>query len=289
MKRDRQALANIDRIDKRKQNRTRRLSAPPNDAEPGDTILVNDDVLVFDEGDWINFTKPLRDRIAVLEYLNNSLEERIIEEAIERERERQENNLQTQVAFHEANPLSIDNPIQPETEFRELSPLEIRLLDFSLCDTYDPDEIRIRYPRQVTYEGRNYGGLYTNAEAHGSEHNSVEVSTGNFPYANEIDGDSTVEGVDVLRPQNIEFFSTVVHEMTHHFQFKYELYGDRTQDGIYSYTEEELKNPESMGLEQIAAATDDWFVIAWQIENSPPGTPVNLTGPEYWNLSLIHI
>ena len=146
MKRDRQALANIDRIDKRKQNRTRRLAKPPNDAEPGDTILVDEDVLVFDEGGWINFTQPLRDRITILESLNESLETRIIEEAIERERERQKNNLQAQVAFHEANPFSIDNPIQPETEFRELSPLEIRLLDFSLCDTYDPDEIRIRYP-----------------------------------------------------------------------------------------------------------------------------------------------
>ena len=206
MKRDRQALSNIDRIDKRKQNRTRRLTEPPNDAEQGDTILVNDDVLVFDDGNWINLTQPLRDRITILESLNEEAERRVeqaVEDAIEREQQRQEDNLLAEVAFHEANPIAIDNPIQPEVEFRELSPLEVRLLDFSLCDTYEPEEIRIRYPRQVTYEGRNYGGLYTNAEAHGSEHNSVEVSTSNFPYANEIDGDSTVDDIDVLRPQNI--------------------------------------------------------------------------------------
>ena len=59
MKRDPSALSNIDRIDKRKQNRTRRVKIPPQNAEPGDTIIMDDDVLIFDDDNWTNITKPV--------------------------------------------------------------------------------------------------------------------------------------------------------------------------------------------------------------------------------------
>ena len=149
-----------------------------------------------------------------------------------------------------------------------------------MSDTYEADEIRIRYPLYVIVDGFQYAGVYRHKENEDSE---VEISTNYNPLANNITTDSTVDNTDILRPQNIQMFNIIVHEMTHHFQFKYEQHGDRTQDGIYSYTDEELKDPANMGNEQVASAVQDWFTISWQIENTPPGTPVNLTGTSYYN------
>ena len=67
MRRDPSIQSNIDRIDRRKQNRARRVKTEPTNAEPGDMVLMGNDVLIFDDNKWINYTKPLRDRITALE------------------------------------------------------------------------------------------------------------------------------------------------------------------------------------------------------------------------------
>ena len=294
MNRDPSVQSNLDRIDRLKQNRTRRLKEEPSDATPGDTILIGGDVLVRENDKWTNITKPLRDRIAALETLietsseqNEIDRERIAETSIETERRRREQNTETLIAFQTGNSIDTGNNIQADASFREPSPLEEAILEFALCNTFGAEEVRIAYPRRVLYNGKSYGGLYINAEAHGSTHNQIQIATRSHRYASEINADSTVSNTDVVRPQNIDLFSTVVHELIHHWQFKYELYGNRNRDGIYEYTAEDLKNPANMGLEQVASAMADWFVISWQIENTPDGTDVNLTNDKYWNQTVL--
>ena len=292
MRRDRTAQSNLDRIDKRKQNRTRRVKELPPKAEPGDTVVMNEDYLVYEENNWINITKPLRDRITALEALTEtSIEqneidrERIAEIGIETERRRREQNTETLIAFQTGNSIDTGENIQADASFRELSPLEEAILNFALCNTFEAEEVRIAYPRRVLVNGKSHVGLYTNAAVHGSTHNQIQIAANSYRYARGINADSTISNTDVLRPQNIELFGTIVHELTHHWQFKYAIYGNRDRDGIYDYTAKDLEDPANMGLEQVASAMANWFVISWQIENTPDGTDVNLTS-DNWNQTV---
>lgn len=268
----------------RKQDRVRDVSRLSDSAPEGSQETYDGDLYIFRGGRWESPTKPLKDRITALEAalakeesLSAELRDRVFADSIERERQRQENNLDAVVAFQSANSIEVEDNIVSQNEFRELSDLEEALIDFSFCGTFEADEVEIRYPYYAYWEGKPYAGLYYPDIAR------IEIGTAYNRYADNINADSTAANTDLTKSQNIYLFRTIVHELTHHWQYKYGLTGDSTSDGIYDYTAEELDDPSSMGLEQVASAVEDWFVIAWQIEHTPDGAEINLTGDRYWN------
>ena len=287
-----------------KQDRILVVQRLPGIAKEGAQVVLGDDVYLFRSGRWHSPTKLLRDRIAMLETGNEERErvtegatERIVEDAIERERQRQEDNLIAAIAFQQSNSIDTGDTIESDPDYRPLSSLEKSILNFvfehMFCDTipFDLNDMRIAYPDYATsesfYPGKRFSGLYIDpSHDTGLAYPSIQISTRYHRYASDIDASSTVNNTDILKSPNIDMFRTFVHEATHRWQFNYSLYGNRNLDGLYDFTAEDLKNPENMGLEQVASAVGTWFVILWQLENTPNETDINLTNDAYWNATL---
>ena len=307
MRRDPSVQSNIDRIDRRKQNRIRPVRTLPNAAEVGDAVLMDGDFFVYN-GDWVSVTQPLRTKIEALEQRAQELQgyretarEQIAEISHEIERQKLQETAERGVAFNIENGLD-DDPIglQAELNTRPLSDLEAAFIDFTFCDTIEAENISIRYPETLISRGsgNNIQGRFIDYERNlervtfggesripdGTTTDMVEISRSNFRYVDDISSRSTLANTDLVKPQNVEMFAVIVHEFAHHFQYEYGLLGNDDRAGIYAYTAEDLKDPNNMGREQVASAVQDWFVIAWQLEH---GTgKVNLTNYHYWNHTI---
>ena len=106
---------------------------------------------------------------------------------------------------------------------------------------------------------------------------------------------SALGNTDILKPGNLDYLNTFVHECTHHWQTANETYKWRgpPNTGLYGFTQQELeemkflkadnpyieesereKFPEEhhqLLREQHASAVATWFVIAWQLKYTRVG------------------
>lgn len=120
--------------------------------------------------------------------------------------------------------------------------------------------------------------------------NHIEIGIETHGCADELDYYSALSNTDILKPGNMEYLNTFIHEATHHWQ----SHNNRYQDAgpyrpvPYDFSFEELRTlkfikedhefepllpseqplPEGHELlkEQHASAVATWFVIKWQIE-----------------------
>ena len=281
MNRDPSVQSNLDRIDRLKQNRTRRLKEEPSDATPGDTILIEDDVLVRENDKWTNITKPLRDRIAALETLIDervtTLEDDIRELAVQPERTRETEERDTQVRFQQTYSEYIaEGDLQVQSE-RPFSPLERDIIEFVFGDIIDTDTFCIEVVKELQDPHQRRSGAYY------ADRRVMSLATGYYPYTDDINATSTVDNTEILRPQNLHYFDTIVHEAVHHWQ---NIHLEFTSGGParnYDFNQSQLLDFENLTVEQHAQAVNIWFVIAWQLEHTPDGHNIDLTSRDIWD------
>ena len=302
MNRDPSVQSNLDRIDRLKQNRTRRLKEEPSDATPGDTILIGDDVLVRENDQWTNITKPLRDRIAELETLVGIARGDIdITRALATyddtdERRRQ---IEQQISLNEntvsAHSLSApDTPLESQDE-RLLSPLERDVLRFVYGDdnnVVDPETnvLCIQVVSLSPYSSTDdFIGHYRHRE------NLILMDTDYFKRTENIGSDTTIDDIDTIDRQVLNYLTTFVHETVHFWQ---DQIGYETRYAYYDFEEVDLENisfkyqekreffssdrvsgydfragdGSLLFSEQLASMVEIWFAISWQLEYLPTPT-----------------
>ena len=280
MNRDPSVQSNLDRIDRLKQNRTRRLKEEPSDATPGDTILIEDDVLVRENDKWTNITKPLRDRITILETALTTLtalENDIRELSVQPERTRETEERNTQVRFQQTYSEYIASGNLQVQDERPFSPLESDIIDFVFGDIVDKDTFCIEVVDEIEDPHQRASGAYY------ADRRTMSIATGYHPYVDDINEISTVDNTEILKPPNLHYFQTVIHEAAHHWQ---NIHLDFISGGLvrnYDFNQSQLLDFENLTTEQHAQAVSVWFLIAWQLENTPDGHNIDLTSREVWD------
>ena len=300
MNRDPSVQSNLDRIDRLKQNRTRRLKEEPSDATPGDTILIGDDVLVRENDKWTNITKPLRDRIAELETLvgiargDIGLTRALVTYNDTDERRRQ---IEQQISLNEntvsAHSLSApDTPLESQDE-RLLSPLERDVLRFVYGDDNnvvdpDTDELCVQVAQLSPYNSTDdFVGQYN------SRDNRIVMDTDYFSRTENMGSDTTLTDIDPTDRQVLNYLTTFVHETVHFWQdqigyeprYAYYFFGEAELSSIrFKYQEERtfFFSPDRVSgydfgttednvlfSEQLASMVQIWFAISWQLEYLP--------------------
>ena len=129
--------------------------------------------------------------------------------------------------------------------------------------------------------------------SYGGNHIKIGIET--HRCADDLDYYSALGNTDILKPGNMEYLNTFIHEATHHWQ----SYNDRYRDSgpyrpvPYDFSQEELQTlrfmkehhefdpllPSEKPLpkrhellkEQHASAVATWFVIKWQLEYTVAG------------------
>ena len=124
--------------------------------------------------------------------------------------------------------------------------------------------------------------------------NHIEIGIKSHQCADDLDYYSALSNTDILKPGNMDYLNTFIHECTHHWQVFHSKYQWRGVFGEepYDFTRQELtesppskhkamhaKNPvyqKSKRLdildllkEQHASAAATWFVIGWQLKYTP--------------------
>ncbi len=120
--------------------------------------------------------------------------------------------------------------------------------------------------------------------------NHIKIGIDSHQCADDLDYYSALSNTDILKPGNMDYLNTFIHEATHHWQLYNDKYRWRGVFGEepYDFTQKELtesppsehkaktdSNPwykqskklDSLDLlkEQHASAAATWFVIAWQL------------------------
>ena len=126
-------------------------------------------------------------------------------------------------------------------------------------------------------------GLYGN--------NHIKIGIETHGCADELDYYSSLSNTDILKPGNMDYLNTFIHEVTHHWQTFHETYTYGVPFGVdqlYGFSRQELdemkflkkhnkyikdsdreKFPEKRDMllrEQHASAVATWFIIKWQLE-----------------------
>ena len=224
---------------------------------------------------------PLRDRIATLEALIDervtTLEDNIRELAVQPERTRETEERDTQVRFQQTYSEYIaEGDLQVQSE-RPFSPLERDIIEFVFGDIIDTDTFCIEIVEQNDDPHERSSGVYY------GRRRVMSLATGYYPYADNINATSTVDNTDILKPHNLNFLETVVHEAVHHWQ---NIHLDFIPSGSiknYDFNQSQLLDFENLTTEQHAQAVNIWFVIAWQLEHTPDGHNIDLTSRDVWD------
>ena len=171
-----------------------------------------------------------------------------------------------------------DNRIESQSE-RPLSPLERSVIEFVFGeDVLNPDNICIIVSEIIGDD--TAVGTYWQAD------NRIRIAKKYLPNtSSEINGDSTVDNIDLLDPGNMEYLGIFVHEVTHRWQevaivFNLQDFVDRftRPDRVYHFDESDLDDFPRLSKEQHASIFEVWFGIKWQLSHAPPdGTMIDIT------------
>ena len=174
---------------------------------------------------------------------------------------------------------------------RELSNLEKAAIDLVFGDiSISPedrtgllDELEVHIVKADVDINRDHRrGSYVN--------NTITIAIDQHPCADDLDDKSALGNVEILKPGNMDYLNTFIHEATHHWQSvnaRYEWHGD-VRPVSSSFTEKELtespplrpkwenqtddikelskRNLLNLLKEQHASAAGTWFVIGWQLK-----------------------
>ncbi len=148
--------------------------------------------------------------------------------------------------------------------------------------TFDKLQISI-VPSDVDANGEHRRGSYSN--------NRITIAIDRHLCADDLDYSSALGNTDILKPGNMEYLNTFIHESTHHWQSFHARYqwSGTSNPTRYHFTEKELtesppaehkledKNPWfnkdpnkkdilNLWKEQHASAAATWFIIGWQLK-----------------------
>ena len=88
-----------------------------------------------------------------------------------------------------------------------------------------------------------------------------------------MDGDTTVDDIDLTRPHNIKYLATLIHEAGHHWQSINNRYNTRIPN--YEFDNEVLESLMFECKEQHAAVGQVYFILKWQLHHGHD--PINIT------------
>ena len=158
---------------------------------------------------------------------------------------------------------------------RSLSDLEkdaVRLVfgDSINPDAEDPDDIDQRMTVEVAEEiisgGSGVAGSY-------GGNGRVKISRLMHQFAEDLDGDTTVDDIDLTIPNNIKYLATLVHETGHHWQRVYDRYDNRVPE--YEFNNEVLEDLDFECKEQHASVGQVYFILKWQLHHGHD--PIDIT------------
>lgn len=174
-------------------------------------------------------------------------------------------------------------------EARPLSPLERAAVKLVFEDSLDPCDVYV-----IVHA--NLGGNAGSAGGSGQ----INISKASYQRTDALDIDSTVSIPKALKPENIAYLSTVVHESAHHWESNNQKYTHRgpyepvpydfsweelqtlkfrkdQHDVVLPESQKPLPEPHDVRKEQHASMAQVYFTIAWQLEHLPDGSDVDLT------------
>ena len=157
---------------------------------------------------------------------------------------------------------------------RVLSDLERAAFNLVFGEATTPLGTSITLPQiKIREHIDNYGDLGGAGGQYDVVNDIVEIAIDKHPYAEDMDGDTTVDDIDLTRPHNIKYLATLIHEAGHHWQSVNNRYNTRI--GIYDFDNEVLKSLKFVCKEQHAAVGQVYFILKWQLHHGHD--PINIT------------
>ena len=150
---------------------------------------------------------------------------------------------------------------------RALSDLEREAFNLVFGEAITPPRIQIYEYLENAADPGGAGGQYD------AVNDIVEISIDTHAYAEDMDGDTTVDDIDLTIPNNIKYLATLIHEVGHHWQSINNQYNTRI--GIYEFDNEVLGSLEFVCKEQHAAVGQVYFILKWQLHHGHD--PINIT------------
>ena len=166
---------------------------------------------------------------------------------------------------------------------RGLSPLEKAAVQLVFGNSIDPDAlsqgVTVRVDEVVTSAGVGVAGSYGAG--------IIKISRVKHQFAEELDGDTTVDDIDLTIPNNIKYLATLVHEVGHHWQSIKERY-NAVRIPKYDFNNEVLESLDFVCKEEHAAAGQVYFILKWQLHHGHD--PINITdsGFAYKNVGPVN-
>ena len=125
--------------------------------------------------------------------------------------------------------------------------------------------LTVQVDEVVTSNGVGVGGSYGGG--------IIKISRVKHQLAEDLDGDTTVDDIDLTIPTNIKYLATLVHEIGHHWQSIHNEHPDRIPN--YEFDNEVLETLNFVCKEQHAAVGQVYFILKWQLHHGHD--PINLT------------
>ena len=128
------------------------------------------------------------------------------------------------------------------------------------------DKVRISIVPEIVFAtGEEAGGSYGG--------NEIKIAIDKHPCTDNLDHTSTLQNTDILKPGNMQYLNTFIHECTHHWQTHNNRYP--VSYGGYDFTKDDLIFW-NLDKEGHASAAATWFILGWQLKYVY-GDEVNLT------------
>ena len=155
---------------------------------------------------------------------------------------------------------------------RGLSPLEQAAFNlvFGATNTIERPEI------EVVAHIDNLGDPGGPAGSYDAFNDIVTIARDKHAYTEDLDGDTTVNDIDLTRPDNIKYLATLIHEAVHHWQSIKNRYPTRIPN--YKFDNAVLETLTFECKEQHAAVGQVYFILKWQLHHGHD--PINLTDGE---------
>ena len=125
--------------------------------------------------------------------------------------------------------------------------------------------LTVQVDEVVTSGGVGVGGSYGGG--------IIKISRVKHQLAEDLDGDTTVDDIDLTIPHNIKYLATLVHEIGHHWQSINNQHNIRIPN--YEFDNEVLETLNFVCKEQHAAVGQVYFILKWQLHHGHD--PINLT------------
>ena len=171
---------------------------------------------------------------------------------------------------------------------RWLNNLERAAIDLVFGEYSKPDAEKVFYNDLKIHIVQEYVDANGDHRRGSYGGNTITIAIDMHPCTDSLNHGSALGNEDILKPGNMDFLNTLIHEATHHWQSKHGRYNWRGPGGtgVYDFSKKELKTlkfireehpdleePEKFEedylqllKEQHASAAAAWFIIGWQLK-----------------------